>query len=140
MCSEQDLVALKKDNRWRKLLKDVKKSEKEISKNHDKKLINELSIIYEEDQKYRQIIDSVQGSFGRGSVQMDSLWKTSVYVDSVDLVKVKKILDKKGWLGPDVITKRGSTTLFLVIQHSDQQTQEKYLPMMGMGANMPGVQ
>jgi hypothetical protein len=130
MCSDKDLVVLHKDNRWRKLVKDVKKSEKERSKNHDKKLIDELSIIYEEDQKYRQMIDSVQGNFGRGSAQMDSLWKTIVYVDSVNLVKVKKILDKKGWLGPDVITKRGSTTLFLVIQHSDLHTQEKYLPLM----------
>jgi len=46
------------------------------------------------------------------------------------LVKVKKILDEHGWLGADIIGRDGNSTLFLVIQHSDQATQEKYLPMM----------
>lgn len=32
--------------------------------------------------------------------------------------------------GPDSLGERGSRTLFLVIQHSDQQTQEHYLPIM----------
>jgi hypothetical protein len=39
-------------------------------------------------------------------------------------------LDKYGWLGADVVGGQGNSTLFLVIQHSDQATQEKYLPMM----------
>jgi hypothetical protein len=33
-------------------------------------------------------------------------------------------------VGADVVGRQGNTTLFLVIQHSDQATQEKYLPMM----------
>lgn len=39
-------------------------------------------------------------------------------------------LDERGWLGPDVIGQTGNSTLFLVIQHADLVTQEKYLPMM----------
>ncbi|PZP40871.1 MAG: hypothetical protein DI598_18930 [Pseudopedobacter saltans] len=39
-------------------------------------------------------------------------------------------MDTKGWLGADKIGKKGNQTLFLVIQHSDKATQEKYLPMM----------
>ncbi|MEZ5038583.1 MAG: DUF6624 domain-containing protein [Saprospiraceae bacterium] len=35
-----------------------------------------------------------------------------------------------GWLGADVIGNQGNSTLFLVIQHADIETQEKYLPMM----------
>lgn len=37
------------------------------------------------------------------------------------------MLDNYGWLGSDVIGKAGSKTLFLVIQHADQQTQERYI-------------
>ncbi|MFM9984678.1 MAG: DUF6624 domain-containing protein [Flavobacteriales bacterium] len=130
LSTDKDLISLHSDKRWKDLVKDLRKREKADAKHHNKKLIAELNKIHEEDQKYRQMIDSVQGNFGRESVQMDSLWKTMSYVDSLNLVKVKKILDKHGWLGPEVVTPKGSTTLFLVIQHSDQQTQERYLPIM----------
>jgi hypothetical protein len=50
--------------------------------------------------------------------------------DSVHLIYVKKILDEKGWLGPDKIGIQGNRTLWLVIQHSELAVQEKYLPMM----------
>ena len=43
---------------------------------------------------------------------------------------MKVILDKYGWLGAEVIGEKGNGTLFKVIQHSNQATQEKYLPMM----------
>lgn len=48
----------------------------------------------------------------------------------MNLVKVKAILDNYGWLGVADIGQQGNATLFLVIQHSDQSTQGKYLPMM----------
>lgn len=58
------------------------------------------------------------------------MWKTINEKDSINLIKVKRVLDTRGWLGPDVIGETGNSTLFLVIQHSDIETQEKYLPMM----------
>ena len=39
-------------------------------------------------------------------------------------------MDVYGWLGSDKIGKTGSSALFLVIQHSELETQVKYLPMM----------
>jgi hypothetical protein len=50
--------------------------------------------------------------------------------DSINLVKVKRIIDKHGWLRPDEIGEAGSSTLFLVIQHTDVDNQEKYLPIL----------
>ena len=61
---------------------------------------------------------------------MKTLWKNIAEKDSVNLIKIKKILDERGWLGEDVIGKKGNWTLFGVIQHSDIETQLKYLPMM----------
>ena len=43
---------------------------------------------------------------------------------------VQSIIDKYGWLGKDIIGEKGNTTLFLIIQHSDQLIQEKYLPIL----------
>jgi hypothetical protein len=62
--------------------------------------------------------------------QKDSIWKIIEIKDRINLCKVKDILDKYGWLGPDEIGVTGNSTLFLVIQHSDLSTQEKYLPIM----------
>jgi hypothetical protein len=49
---------------------------------------------------------------------------------SHNLIKVEKILDEHGWLGEDIIGARANRTFFLVIQHSNLEAQEKYLPMM----------
>ena len=51
-------------------------------------------------------------------------------MDSINLIKVKNILDEQGRAGPDKVGGQASQALFLVIQHSDLGTQEQYLPMM----------
>ena len=61
---------------------------------------------------------------------MRAHWKIIQEKDSINLIKVKNILDEVGWLGFDVLGDQGNSALFLVIQHSDIVTQEKYLPMM----------
>src|SRR5436190_2110329 len=52
------------------------------------------------------------------------------YIDSTNLAKVSSIIDKHGWLGKSQIGNRANYTLWLVIQHADLKTQEKYLPLM----------
>ncbi len=61
---------------------------------------------------------------------MDSLSAIMGLKDSLNLQKIVKILDEKGWVGKDKVGKQANQTLFLVIQHSDLKTQQKYLPMM----------
>ncbi len=93
-------------------------------------LADQLDSIYTEDQKYRRQIDEIVKVFGWESKEMKAQWKVIKEIDSVNLIKVKSILDRHGWLGADVVGDFGNSTLFLVIQHSDQTTQEKYLPML----------
>jgi len=93
-------------------------------------LAAQLDSIYLDDQKYRQQIDTIEKKYGWESKEMKSLWKVMEEKDSINLIKVKNILDKYGWLGTDIIGERGTQALFLVIQHADPATQEKYLPMM----------
>ncbi|MCW3084769.1 MAG: hypothetical protein JWP12_2135 [Bacteroidetes bacterium] len=76
----------------------------------------QLNAILKSDQEYRQ------GSMDDAS-QMGKN-------DYFNLIKVEAILDKYGWLGVDEVGEEGNTALFLVIQHADLRTQEKYLPMM----------
>lgn len=75
-------------------------------------------------------MDSVEKKHGFDSEEMKALWKKMDQQDSINLKKVTTILDEHGWLGPGVVGEDGNATLFLVIQHADLTTQEKYLPLM----------
>jgi hypothetical protein len=93
-------------------------------------LVLQLALIATEDQTYRGQLETVQSKYGGASKEMQDLGKTIREKDSINLIKVKAIIDKFGWLGPDVIGDEGNSTLILVVQHSDINTQEKYLPLM----------
>jgi hypothetical protein len=89
-----------------------------------------LDTVYKEDQTERLKIDRLQKQYGWQSEQMQSLWKKIHVQDSINLIKVKKIIDMHGWVGPDEVGKQGARTIFLVIQHADSLTQVTFLPLM----------
>lgn len=93
-------------------------------------LVKILEEIYQEDQGLRNQISEVEDEYGLESDEMKAHWKLIQEKDSINLLKVQKILDEHGWLGYEVIGIQGNMTLFLVIQHSNLEIQEKYLPMM----------
>ena len=128
--TDTNLNSLHADSRWAALLDLIKQNKEKAEANFNKPLVALLDSIFTEDQKYRLQIDEIQKKFGPQSKEMQTQWKIIEEKDATNLIKVKAILDKHGWLGPDIVGKQGSSTLFLVIQHSDQETQEKYLPMM----------
>jgi hypothetical protein len=130
LLSDADLESLHKDRRWNEIVAIVKANKDKAEANLDKPLVAMLDTIYMEDQKYRMQIDNIEKQYGRNSQEMKDLWATIAEKDSINLIKVKDILDKRGWLGADVVGGTGNTTLFLVIQHADIATQQKYLPMM----------
>ncbi len=127
---DPDLDILRKDARWDKLIGIVKSNKEEYEKDLDPKLVTQLMFIHDEDQKYRGYIDSVEKAYGWKSDEMKALWKTINEKDSINLIAVTKIIDERGWLGPRIIGDEGNSTLFLVIQHADIETQKKYLPVM----------
>src|SRR6185312_4647836 len=96
----------------------------------NKELAAILDTVYYEDQSGRLKIDSLQKLFGWKSEQVQSLVKTMFITDSINLIKVKNIIDTYGWPGPDEVGKQGAQTIFLVIQHADSLTQVTYLPAM----------
>jgi len=128
--TDTDLDILHKDKRWDKLILIVKSNKEEAEKDLDKPLVAILDSIYTEDQSYRHQLDEVEEKYGRDSEEMKAHWKLINEKDSINLIKIEKILDEKGWLGANIIGEQGNSTLFLVIQHSDIETQLKYLPMM----------
>jgi hypothetical protein len=128
--SDEDLINLQNDKRWETLISIIKINKEKKEKNLNTALVKELEIIFERDQKPRNDIKNIETQFGTQSPELKAHWKMIQQYDSINLINVVSILDRYGWLGPDVIGEQGNSTLFLVIQHSDIKTQEKYLPMM----------
>lgn len=127
---DSDLKGLHADKRWKPLIELVKLNKEKAEANLNKPLMNQLIKIYNDDQSERYKIEGVRKEFGVNSKELKSLWKVIETKDSINLFAVKKILDTYGWVGPDVVGDLGNSTLFIVIQHADLKTQEKYLPMM----------
>lgn len=128
--TDEDLLNLHHDKRWTALLELIKSNQEKKEKNYNKELVKELEIIFERDQQPRKDLKSIEAKYGAGSNEMKAHWEMIEQYDSTNLIRVISILDTYGWLGPDVISEQGNSTLFLVIQHADIITQEKYLPMM----------
>jgi hypothetical protein len=128
--TDSDLDNVRNDKKFKKIIANLKKKIEMVEANYDKPLQTELLIILDEDQKYRMQMNETQKKFGQDSKEMKDLWQIASQKDSINLIKVKKILDKKGWVGKDKVGAQANGALFLVIQHNDLETQKKYLPMM----------
>lgn len=130
MKTDADLTLLHATKGWKTLLSKMQKKVDQIEANYDKPLQNKLLVIFDEDQKYRMQIGEVGQKYGFESKEIRALWKTIEEKDSLNLLEVKAILDQHGWVGEDKVGPQANSTLFLVIQHADLPTQQKYLPMM----------
>ncbi|CAM1347399.1 DUF6624 domain-containing protein [Tenacibaculum crassostreae] len=127
---DSDLNSLHKDYRWEKLKTIILNNKQTKEANYNQTLLAVLDTIYSNDQKYRNRIRTTEAKFGRKSKVMDALWKTILKKDSLNLIAVSEILDTQGWPNRNEIGERGSSTIFLVIQHANKETQEKYLPLI----------
>jgi len=130
LINDSDLNSLHSDKRWEGLISIVKQNKEKEDTNLDKDLVALLSTIYQEDQTYRAKLEEVEKEYAWDSDEVQNFLKIIHEKDSINLIKVRKILDERGWLGADVIGQQGNSTLFLVIQHADLETQIKYLPML----------
>ncbi len=130
LCIDPDLISLHTDKRWGQLCSIVKENKDKSEANLNKPLVAELDTILNDDQDDRMKLDGIMKKYGIKSDEYEQLAARVERKDSVNVLKVTKILDQYGWLGRDVVGKEGNMTLFLVIQHADIKTQEKYLPMM----------
>lgn len=128
--SDLDFEPLNKDKRWIELLSTINKNMEMLGTNFDNKLVTLLDTIFEDDQKNRKAYIDLVNEKGTESVEAKESFDKMKVVDSLNLKKVKKILDSRGWLGADIIGDKGVTTMFLVIQHADPETQREYLPMI----------
>jgi hypothetical protein len=128
--TDPDLTSLHADKRWEEVIGSVQANKEKQEANYDRPLMAKLDSIFEEDQGLRNEIAAVEAKYGRDSKEVKAHFQRIWIADSLNQIKVVRVLDERGWLGPDVVGPTGNSALFLVIQHADTATQEKYLPMM----------
>lgn len=128
--TDQDLISLHNDKRWKALLEIILVNKKNSEADFNKGLVSKLDSIYTDDQLERSQDDAIGERFGWNSEERKNLWRIIQKKDSINLIKVNSIYKEYGWSSTNVIGKQGSYTMFLVIQHSDIKTQEYYLPII----------
>lgn len=86
----------------------------------------ELEEVYEIDQSVRNIdwdtISSPEASIAYS--------KKMMAVDSINQTRVVPIIEQYGWLPKSKIGEKAASAIFYVVQHSNTETIEKYLPQM----------
>jgi hypothetical protein len=128
--TDSDLVSLHTDARWPKIIAHLKSKVAEQEKQYDQKLKTQLEQIYDEDQNLRKQLVAIEKKSGYSSKNTEVLSKQIEEKDAVNFKAVETILTEHGWLGPSQVGSKASQTLFLVIQHADEEARRKYVPML----------
>jgi hypothetical protein len=122
LAQDPDFRTLASDDRWNDMLRKISENAVLLQEAYMPELAAELEEILRLDQSVRQ--EETSDSLS------DERLRQMMMTDSINLVKVIRILDEHGWPGPEQVGREGNQAVFLVIQHADRSTQEKYLPVM----------
>ena len=132
--SDKDLNSLHADPRWQPLVVRLQSENEKRDAAYNQPLKKELEHIMASDQGVRMKIDSVQKNYGMKSPQWDNLMKEMQAIDDANTKRVTAIIDQHGWPGKSLVGRTGSLAAFLVIQHAENEVQEKYFPLMKAAA------
>ncbi|MCA8832460.1 DUF6624 domain-containing protein [Hymenobacter pini] len=132
---DTDLAALHTDKRWQPMLTKLQATVAKREASYNKPLKQQLDSIYALDQGGRVKYDAIAKQYGEKSEQMRALWQEIETNDQRNLKTIRQLLDTHGWPTKAEVGSMGTQTVFLVIQHSDLPTLEKYLPMAKKAAD-----
>jgi hypothetical protein len=99
----------------------------------------ELIAMGQEDQKFRAILHEAMlkassSPDAQPAAGLDELMTKQAEIDRKNLVRLEEIIQKHGWPGKKLVGEKGSVAAFLILQHSEQATQEKYLQLFKKAA------
>lgn len=126
---DTDLTALHADKRWQPMLVKLEAYRAKVEASYNKPLKQQLDSIYASDQGGRMKHSEIAKQYGDKSPEMTALWKEIEAVDARNLKAITALLDQHGWPTKAEVGNTGTSTVFLVIQHSNLPTMEKYFPM-----------
>ncbi|WP_400190845.1 DUF6624 domain-containing protein [Hymenobacter sp. B81] len=86
-----------------------------------------LDSVYHRDQQVRRVNFA---ELAADSVKARAFYTRMRQVDSVNQRLVLPLLDQYGWLPQSLVGEQGARTVYLVVQHADEKTIRRYLPLM----------
>jgi hypothetical protein len=89
-----------------------------------------LDTIWEREQTPIRFRDSLITIYGAESKEAEVYQKEYRKNHSLNIKKIKRILDKYDWPELAQIGEQGNRTICNVLQHADQETREHYIPLM----------
>jgi len=93
-------------------------------------LIAVLDTIWQTEQTPIRLRDSLMNIYGAESKEADVYQKIYRKNHAINIKKIREILDKYGWPELAQIGEQGNRTICNVLQHTDQETREHYIPLM----------
>lgn len=109
-------------------------NERKIAGGISTDLVRRSQHIYDMDQAIRLRMDTVGRQYGFNSPEAKPIWDKMRQIDSLTLPQIEEIIQQYGYPGKKLVGEKLSITAWLVIQHSNFPTQEKYFPLMQQAA------
>lgn len=111
-----------------------------VNNNQKEKLANELTQILDSDQELRELFTPELTAKRKSQIFekhqiteaefQNQSWKLTEKNDSLNLIKVEKIIRRFGYPGKKLVGNDLSTAVWYVIQHSKLPVMEKYYPLI----------
>ena len=98
--------------------------------NRTENLIAVLDTIWGKEQTPIRLRDSLINIYGAESKEAEVYQKEYRKNHTLNIIKIKKILDKYDWPELTQIGEQGNRTICNLLQHADQETREHYIPLM----------
>lgn len=129
---DPDFISIKDDKRW------IEFEDKLIAlltirfgePLNDVEYAKELWRMRAKDQAYYKEIELAEKKIGLNSTVVKALWTLKHIYNEENQKKIESLVEQKGWPRSSDVGGDASNAAFLVIQHSDNEKQKKYLPMI----------
>ena len=82
------------------------------------------------DQAYMSDLDIVEKKIGKNSSVTIALWDLKDNINKQNQIELETLIATKGWPKKSEVGGTASGAAFLIIQHSDNEKQKKYLPVI----------
>jgi len=82
------------------------------------------------DQAYYSDIDIAEKKIGMKSTVVIALWDLKDRINKQNQIELEQLIESKGWPKKTEVGEQAASAAFLIIQHSDNEKQKKYLPVI----------
>jgi hypothetical protein len=138
--ADYDLRNLHSEKRWKEIEKKLEKIYKEKDTTINVQLGWEISKMYFEDQAPKLASDNIMVKYGIESPQMDSINRIIATTDSINMLKLEKIIGQYGWTDKRLVGEDGASKSFIIFLHAPLTYQKKYFKFIEDAANKGDIE